>query len=116
MSNILIEVVRKHFEDTLKGNNRDELNYVDIIYPAIEFVFGFNVCYHSISDKDIFERAYNDNIGADLDFKGFVSYLNDVKELCNRINDKDKLLKIESDLHEFVVNLSEYKLELQKRK
>ena len=36
--------------------------------------------------------------------------------LIRRINDKDKLLKIESDLHEFVVNLSEYKLELQKRK
>ena len=38
------QIIKRHTLDVLCGVDRDELDYVDVLYPAIEGLFGVDIC------------------------------------------------------------------------
>ena len=68
-------IIKLHALDVLYGNNgRDDLNYVDALYPAVEALFTTDVCIESIEKKTVLKAYYEENysceeIDYDLYFK-----------------------------------------------
>lgn len=55
------QIIGLHALDTLCGNNRDDLNYVDVLYPLVEGLFGVDICIESLGDKDLLRSYYEEN-------------------------------------------------------
>lgn len=55
------QIIGLHALDTLCGNNRDDLNYVDGLYPLVEGLFGVDICIESLGDKDLLRSYYEEN-------------------------------------------------------
>ena len=53
------QIIGLHALDTLCGNNRDDINYVDGLYPLVEGLFGVDICIESLGDKNLL-RSYNE--------------------------------------------------------
>lgn len=55
------QIIGLHALDTLCGNNRDDLNYVDGLYPLVEGLFGVDICIESLGDKELLRSYYEEN-------------------------------------------------------
>ena len=55
------QIIGLHALDTLCGNNRDDINYVDGLYPLVEGLFGVDICIESLGDKDLLRSYYEEN-------------------------------------------------------
>ena len=55
------QIIGLHALDTLCGNNRDDLNYVDGLYPLVEGLFGVDICIESLGDKNLLRSYYEEN-------------------------------------------------------
>lgn len=107
MSNIITEVIEKHFKDTLVGNDREELNYVDVIYPAVEYMFGLHVCIEAIKYKNDSYTYLENRYKGNINFDKFVNTLENIKETCNKIHDNNKLLSVADELYVYVINIKQ---------
>ncbi len=55
------QIIGLHALDTLCGNNRDDINYVDGLYPLVEGLFGVDICIESLGDKNLLRSYYEEN-------------------------------------------------------
>lgn len=90
---IIREVIKLHSKDTLFGNDRDELNYVDCIYPHIEKIFGLSICLLSINDPDILRTYYEENFDTSISYNDLLEVFNNVKKSCDSLGDKNNIIK-----------------------
>ena len=54
------QIIGLHALDTLCGNNRDDINYVDGLYPLVEGLFGVDICIESLGDKNLLRSYYEE--------------------------------------------------------
>ena len=54
------QIIGLHALDTLCGNNRDDINYVDGLYPLVD-LFGVDICIESLGDKNLLRSYYEEN-------------------------------------------------------
>ena len=93
---IIRRIVKLHVLDTINGNGRDDLNFVDGLYPAIEEMFGIDVCLECIGKKNALKDYYEENYNQEIDYEQLKSYFDSAKKICDNIptDKKDKILKV----------------------
>lgn len=112
-NDIICDVIRLHCEDTLFGNGRHELNYVDCIYPYIEKIFGLTICLLSINDPEILKNYYDENFHAIFTYSDLLNFFGDVKKSCDALNNKDSIINISEnpDLNIVINDICNSKIE-----
>ncbi len=93
---IIRRIVKLHVLDTINGNGRDDLNFVDGLYPAIEEMFGIDVCLECMGNKNALKDYYEENYDQGISYEQLKSYFDSAKEICDNlpIDKKDKILKV----------------------
>ena len=99
--NILREIIKKHAKDTLLGNERENLNFVDVIYPFLEKIFGVDICTSSIENGDALQNYYEENYIGNPSFSEIVFYVERLVELCEATQEERELLGIANDLDKY---------------
>ena len=57
---VIRRIVKLHVLDTIYGNNRSELDYVDALYPGVEELFGIDACIDSLSNRDALRNSFEE--------------------------------------------------------
>ncbi len=96
--NILREIIKKHASDIVKGNDRDNLNFVDVIYPFIEKIFGVDTCVSAIENEDILQNYYEENYTGNPSYSEIEFYVERLVKLCKATEEERDLLDISKDL------------------
>lgn len=92
------QIIKLHVLDCLFGNGgRESLDYVDTLYPALEALFGVDNCIASLNDKDLLKNVYNEEFDTNITYDTLLSYFDNAREICTKMNDKDRLLKVCED-------------------
>lgn len=114
-NDIIREVIILHSKDILFGNNRDELNYVDCIYPYIEKIFGLDTCLLSINDPDVLNTYYEGNFNTSISYNNLLEIFNNVKKSCDTLINKDNIINIgeNSDLNNIINNICSARKEVK---
>lgn len=87
-------IVKLHALDVLYGNNgRDDLNYVDALYPAVEALFTTDVCIESIEKKTVLKAYYEENYSCEeIDYDLYCAYAQNASN-ANEKGNVDELIK-----------------------
>lgn len=96
---IIRKIIKLKVIDVINGNNRDSLVYVDVLYPAIEALFGLDVCLDAISNKDVLKDVLEQKYNADIDYDTLKSYFESAVRICERTNDEQRMLNINDDVN-----------------
>ena len=99
--NILREIIKRHAKDTLLGNERENLNFVDVIYPFLEKIFGVDICTSSIENGDALQNYYEENYIGNPSFSDITLYVERVAKLCEATEKERDLLNINKELDEY---------------
>ena len=122
---ILTKIVMLHSIDASLGNNREELNSVDILYPSIEKMFSFNSFGLIITDlinyneskiekyDTSLEETYYNKFNNDFSYEDVKGLYNESFNTINKISDEKNLINIEKM---FEMNLSTLVKEKEKGK
>lgn len=96
---IIRRIVKLHVLDTIYGNERNDLNFVDGLYPAVEEMFGIDTCLDCIGSKNALKDYYEENYNQEISYEELKSYFNSAKEICDCIPDekKDKIINVSND-------------------
>ena len=91
---IIVKIVRKHILDTVVGNEeKEELDYVDIIYPALSVLFEPEVLYNSAEKKSILREYYESNYDTNITYEDLLNYYIKAKEGIESTKDEKKRLE-----------------------
>ena len=91
---IVVKIVRKHILDTIVGNeNKEELDYVDVIYPALSILFEPEVLYNSAEKKSILREYYESNYDTNITYDDLLNYFIKAKEGIESTKDEKKRLE-----------------------
>ncbi len=106
-SDVMRKIVMLHTLDTIYGNKRENLNYVDGLYPAIETLFGVDACIASLESKYALRARYEENYDSSIDYNTLQSYFLKAKELCDNlpIEKNEKIINISDDLIKVLDNV-----------
>lgn len=111
---ILRRVIKVHLLDTLIGNdNRDGLNYVDVLYPCIEKIFGLNICLAAINDKNLLRSFYEENYESSVSYDKLLEVFSGAKEICESLTENNKLLKVSDDLENVIKEITDKKIAIK---
>lgn len=105
---ILTDIIMQHVEDTCFGSKREELNFVDVLYPSLERIFGLENCLNAPMDNDLLRTYYEANYDG-ISFDSLVDTYVNAKETCDQVHDKDKLIEVEKKMSEFSNKVQSYR-------
>lgn len=87
------KIIKSYVKDVTLGNGRDNLNYVDALYPAVELIFGADTCINALENNEVLKKYYDTNFSADISYDNvcriFSSYINLIEHMKN---DEDILM------------------------
>lgn len=89
----LRQIIKLHTLDVLVGNNRETLNYVDVLYPAIEQLFGVDMCIQALGDKDALRMYYESNFDTDISYDTLRNFFNEARKTCDKIKEEKRYLE-----------------------
>ena len=96
------QIIKLHTLDVLYGNNREQLTYVDALYPAIEGLFGVDICTASLGDKNALRTFYEGNFNTEISYDTLRNFFGEAKKACDKINNEETYLltskKVESEI------------------
>lgn len=107
---ILRNIIKKHSLDIIFGNDREELNYVDGLYPFVEMIFGTEICKESIVDEHILKNYYEENYNTIISYDGLLEIFSGAKKICDELDDKNKILKFSKDFEIIINNVCKQKV------
>jgi len=100
---LIRKIIMLHILDTVIGNNREDLEYVDVCYPCIENVL--NVMYLDpiknelrLPSSEDFENYFDQNY--DYSYADFYNVIKDAKDDCEKYNDKNNIRFVEKRLED----------------
>ena len=92
------QIIGLHALDTLCGNNRDDINYVDGLYPLVEGLFGVDICIESLGDKNLLRSYYEENYDSSkMSYDELNSLINKSKRVYEEGKEKAKESNIDFD-------------------
>ncbi len=95
---VIRRIIKLHVLDTIYGNKRSELDYVDALYPGIETLFGIDVCIEALENKDSLRAAFEEKYSSDIDYDTLKEYFENATKMCERTKKEEKLLKIYNEI------------------
>lgn len=111
---ILRRVIKAHSLDTLIGSdNREDLNYVDVLYPCIEKIFGLDVCLAAINDKNLLKSFYEENYESSVSYDRLLEIFSGAKEICENLTENNKLLNVSNDLEDVIKEIVDKKITIK---
>ena len=111
---ILRRIIKVHSLDTVLGNdNREDLNYVDVLYPYVEKIFGLDACLASINDKNSLRSFYEENYELDVSYDKLLEIFNGAKEICESLTENNKLLNVSDDLEDVIKGITDRKIAIK---
>ena len=103
---IIVKIVRKHILDTVVGNEeKEELDYVDIIYPALSVLFEPEVLYNSAEKKSILREYYENNYESNITYDDLLNYFVKAKDGIESTKDEKKKMEFVDYLKETMKNI-----------
>lgn len=103
---IIVKIVRKHILDTVVGNEeKEELDYVDIIYPALSVLFEPEVLYNSAEKKSILREYYENNYESNITYDDLLNYFVKAKDGIESTKDEKKRMEFVDYLKETMKNI-----------
>lgn len=113
---ILRRIVKMRIVDVLFGVDRDDLNYVDCLYPYVEDIFGIDCCIESSYQDGILKEYYNNNYEADISYEQLLDVFSKAEKLCDELpeNKKDKILLVNEELKPIIDNITKTKIKTKK--
>lgn len=91
---IIVKTVRKHIFETIIGNDeKEELDYVDIIYPSLAVLFDPEVLYNSAENKSVLREYYESNYDTNITYEDLLNYFIKAKEGIESTKDEKKRLE-----------------------
>ena len=103
---IVVKIVRKHILDTIVGNeDKEELDYVDVIYPALSILFEPEVLYNSAEKKSILREYYESNYDTNITYDDLLNYFAKAKDGIESTKDEKKRLEFVEYLKEVMQNI-----------
>ena len=92
------QIIGLHALDTLCGNNRDDINYVDGLYPLVEGLFGVDICIESLGDKNLLRSYYEENYDSTkMSYDELNSLINKSRNVYEEGKEKAKESNIDFD-------------------
>ena len=111
---IIRRIIKAHSLDTVLGNNsREDLNYVDVLYPCVEKIFGLDVCLASINDKNLLRSFYEENYESGVSYDKLLEVFSGAKEICEGLTENNKLLKVSDDLENVIKEITDKKIAIK---
>ena len=111
---ILRRIIKVHSLDTVLGNdNREDLNYVDVLYPYVEKIFGLDACLASINDKNSLRSFYEENYELDVSYDKLLEIFSGAKEICDGLTENNKLLNVSDDLEDVIKEITDKKIAIK---
>ena len=110
---VIRRIIKLHVLDTVYGNKRSELDYVDALYPGVEALFEIDTCIEALENKDALRTAFEEKYSSDIDYDTLKAYFDNAAKMCERTKDEEKLLKIYNEtisIMEKVYNSSKTKV------
>ena len=86
------QIVKLHTLDVLCGNKREELTYVDALYPAIEGLFGVDTCISALSDENALREFYEGNFNTDIGYDVLRNFFDEARKTCDKIQSDEAYL------------------------
>lgn len=111
---IIRRIIKAHSLDTVLGNNsREDLNYVDVLYPYVEKIFGLDVCLAAINDKNLLRSFYEENYESSVSYDKLLEVFRGAKEICEGLTENNKLLKVSDDLENVIKEITDKKIAIK---
>ena len=111
---IIRRIIKAHSLDTVLGNNsREDLNYVDVLYPYVEKIFGLDVCLAAINDKNLLRSFYEENYESSVSYDKLLEVFSGAKEICEGLIENNKLLKVSDDLENVIKEITDKKIAIK---
>lgn len=111
---IIRRIIKAHSLDTVLGNNsREDLNYVDVLYPYVEKIFGLDVCLAAINDKNLLRSFYEENYESSVSYDKLLEVFSGAKEICEGLTENNKLLKVSDDLENVIKEITDKKIAIK---
>lgn len=86
------QIIKLHTLDVLCGNEREELTYVDALYPAIEGLFGVDTCIDALGDKNALRAFYEGNFNTDISYDQLRNFFDEARKTCDKIQSEETYL------------------------
>ncbi len=103
---IIVKIVRKHILDTIVGNEeKEELDYADIIYPALSALFEPRVLYASAEKKSVLREYYESNYNTNITYDDLLNYFMKAKDGIESTKDEKKKIGFVNFLTETMNNI-----------
>lgn len=98
---IIVKIVRKHILETIVGNDeKEEIDYIDIMYPALSVLFEPDVLYNSAETKSLLRDYYEANYDTNITYDDLLNYFNKAKDGIEGTKDEKKRLEFVEYLKE----------------
>ncbi len=111
---IIRRIIKAHSLDTVLGNNsREDLNYVDVLYPYVEKIFGLDVCLASINDKNLLRSFYEENYESSVNYDKLLEIFSGAKEICEGLTENNKFLNVSDDLKDVIEEIIDKKIAIK---
>ena len=108
---VLRKIIKAHSLDTIFGNdNREGLNYVDVLYPYIEKIFGLEVCLTSINDRTYLRSFYEENYESSVSYDKLLEIFSGAKKICESLTESNKLLNVSDEFEEIIKEIKGKKI------
>lgn len=108
---IIRQIVMMHTLDVLGGTENETLSYVDVLYPAIEGLFGVDNCIEALGNKYVLRAFFESEFETDISYDKLCKFFINAKNTCTSIKQEQNYLKA----CEMVVNTME-QINKQRRK
>ena len=95
---VIRRIIKLHTLDTIYGHKRNEMDYVDALYPGVETLFGIDTCIESLENKHALRAAYEEKYASDIDYDTLKSYFENAALMCERTKDEEKLMKVYNEI------------------
>ena len=86
------QIIKLHTLDILCGNKREELTYVDALYPAIEGLFGVDICISALGDRNALRAFYESNFDTDVSYDDLRNFFDEARKSCDKIQKEEVYL------------------------
>lgn len=111
---VLVRIIKAHLLDTVFGNeDREDLNYVDVLYPYIEKIFGLDVCLAAINDENLLRSFYEENYESSVSYDKLLEVFSGAKEICEGLTENNKLLNVSDDLENIIKEITDKKIAIK---
>lgn len=92
-NDVIRHIVMMHTLDVLCGTEKETLNYVDVLYPAVEGLFGVDNCIESLGNKYVLRAYFESEFDSHISYDKLCEFFYNAKNTCNNIKEEKNYLK-----------------------